>query len=336
MAPKRSSHLDDPPAASSSEEEEEASSSSSSEEENDKTTPLSSPAPAAENNNPSKAPDSSSGSESDAESSSDSEPADSNVKPIAYKPMEETPKAKKPRSRPTAAAAATSAGRSAKRPGESEAKDSKRAKKKGGGSEPDGGSTPGGGEDESKKSGGDDSKKLFQRLWSEDDEIVILKGMTDYAAKKGADPSADMSAFLDFIKKSLQLDFTKTQLADKVRRLKKKFENNDGKKKYKPTKPHEEKVFELSKKIWGSEGTSRKPERRKANGTARSSQKANNNKAAELLSSPEALNEVKKLDIGLNASGVSGSLAQFDKSLGELGLPEHAKLILDALKSSDH
>ncbi|PON34738.1 hypothetical protein PanWU01x14_342060, partial [Parasponia andersonii] len=202
--------------------------------------------------------------------------------------------------------------RSAKRPSESEAKDSKQEKKKGGGSEPNGGSTPGV-EDESKKSSGDDSKKLFQRLWSEDDEIVILKGMIDYAAKKGADLSTDMSPFLDFIKKSLQLDFTKTQLADKVRRLK-KLENNAGKKKYNPTKPHEEKVFELSKKIRGSEGNGRKPEQRKANGTARSSQKDNNNKVVELLSSPEALNEVEKLDIGLNASGVSGSLAQFDKS----------------------
>ncbi|PON34664.1 Mediator-associated protein [Parasponia andersonii] len=343
MAPKRSSHLDDPPAASSSEEEEEASSSSEEEdeeEENDKTTPLSSPAPAAEKKNPSKAPDSTSGSESDADSSSDSEPADSNVKPIASKPMEETPKAKKPRSRPTAAAAASSARPSAKRPSESEAKDSKRAKKKGVGPEPDGGSTPAGGEDESKKSSGDDSKKLFQRLWSEDDEIVILKGMIDYAAKKGADPSADMTAFLDFIKKSLQLDFTKTQLADKVRRLKKKFENNAGKKKYNPTKPHEEKVFELSKKIWGSEGTSRKPELPKANGTARNSQKANNNKVlasvkADLLSSPEALNEVAKLDIGLNASGVSGSFAEFDKSLGEFGLSEHVvKQGLDLISES--
>ena len=336
MAPKRSSHLDDPPAASSSEEEEEASSeeeASESEEDDEqesqklKTNSVSSPTnattattAATEKKNPSKKADSSSGSESDGDSSSDSEPGDASVKPIASKPMEETPKTKKPRSR--AATATTSARPSAKRPSESEVKDSKRAKK--GSEQPDGVLTQV--EDESKKSG-DDSKKLFQRLWSEDDEIVILKGMIDYTAKKGADPFADMNGFYDFIKKSLQIDFTKNQLSDKLRRLKKKYENNAGKKKFNPTKPHDEKVFELSKKIWGGEGGGLKSEQPKANGsTARSSQKGNSKTLAslkaELLSSAEALKDVEKIDINRDGDS-SGRLIGFDKSFGALGLPEH-------------
>lgn len=103
----------------------------------------------------------------------------------------------------------------------------------------------------------DDSKKqLFQRLWSEDDEIAILKGMIDYKTEKnGENPIMDMGAFHEFIKKSLHVDVTRAQLVDKVRRLKKKYVNNaekekDGKERS-FSKSHEQKGYELSKLIWG-------------------------------------------------------------------------------------
>ncbi|OUZ99361.1 Protein of unknown function DUF573 [Macleaya cordata] len=65
----------------------------------------------------------------------------------------------------------------------------------------------------------------FQRVWSEDDEIVILEGVLDYKKKKkGSKSNDDMDAFLDFIKKSLQVDHVKTsQLREKIKRLKEKF-----------------------------------------------------------------------------------------------------------------
>uniref|UniRef100_A0A9I9EEW8 Glabrous enhancer-binding protein-like DBD domain-containing protein n=1 Tax=Cucumis melo TaxID=3656 RepID=A0A9I9EEW8_CUCME len=50
--------------------------------------------------------------------------------------------------------------------------------------------------------------------------------MIDHSAKKGSDPSLDMNAFHDFIKKSLHVDVTKAQLMYKIRRLKKKSRNN--------------------------------------------------------------------------------------------------------------
>ncbi|KAH7545836.1 probable transcription factor At1g61730 [Ziziphus jujuba] len=373
MAPKRPSPLDEPPAASSSEEEdassgeeeeeEEASGSESGSEEEEEETedPKTSVLPsnhAADKKAPSKKADpaaanskphsSSTGSESETESGSDTEPentrrptgaADPNVKPIASKPMEETSTAKKPRSKSNATPAARLP---AKRPsGESEAKESKRAKKKG--QEPEDEDEPGTAsvaEEEQKKPG--DEKKLFQRLWSEDDEIVILRGMIDYTAKKGADPSADMNAFHDFIKKSLQINVTKAQLADKVRRLKKKYENNAGKgKKYNPTKPHELKAFELSKKIWGGEGPSGGGgDEPKSNGKVRSNQKSNRSLAllkAELLSTPEPPKEAEKMEIDGNP-GVSESLnevVEFGKSLAVVGLPEHVvKKGLDLISGS--
>ncbi|KAD5802669.1 hypothetical protein E3N88_14029 [Mikania micrantha] len=102
----------------------------------------------------------------------------------------------------------------------------------------------------------DDSKKqLFQRLWSEDDEIVILKGMIDYKAENGENLIADMGAFHEFIKKSLHVDVSRAQLVDKIRRLKKKFVNNVSREKNGKdrsfSKSHEQKGYELSKLIWG-------------------------------------------------------------------------------------
>ncbi|PQP91719.1 hypothetical protein Pyn_39786 [Prunus yedoensis var. nudiflora] len=159
--------------------------------------------------------------------------------------MEETPKTKQPRSK--ASSTTTPAARAgSKRPSESDPTDSKRPKKK---KISDSDQKP-----DHAGAGGDDSKKLLllQRIWSDDDEITILEGMIDYYTKQGVHPNADMFAFHDFMKKSLKADVNKTQLQDKIRRLKKKYESNvDKGKKYNPVKPHELKVFNLSKKVWG-------------------------------------------------------------------------------------
>ncbi|KAK6141161.1 hypothetical protein DH2020_025101 [Rehmannia glutinosa] len=93
------------------------------------------------------------------------------------------------------------------------------------------------------------------RLWSDEDEVTVLKGMIDFRNLKGVDPNADMEAFYNFIKKKLQVDFSKEQLKTKIRGMKKRFLNalkkteNGGDPVF--SKPHEDKAFELSKKIWG-------------------------------------------------------------------------------------
>lgn len=244
--------------------------------------------------------------EASSEEASGSEDDEQEVSDSNVKPKEETPpKAKKPRSKPSATPSRQSVKRTKKSDSNAE----------NGGSE----------EEEAKKSGGDDSKKLlFQRLWSEDDEIAILKGMIDYAAKTGGDPAvADMNAFYDFIKKSLHIDATKTQLSDKVRRLKKKYGNNL-KKKYNPTKPHELEAFQLSKKIWGSGEP-------KSNGTAKSNQKGK----SELLLSPAAPAEIEIAAIDRKA-GPSASLSElirFDKSLPEHVVKQGLDLISESKKA---
>lgn len=203
------------------------------------------PPPPQPQSQPQQASSSSDEEDSGSETESDSDEPDSKAKPIASKPVVEAQKASngpsKARSKPVAPDPVTpTKSAAAKRPAEdSAAKDGKKAKK------------TDEGEASEKKS------NLFQRLWSEEDEIVILEGMIDYTSKKKADPVADLSAFLDFIKQKLHIDVTRTQLQDKIRRLKKKFENNKSKEKEGEqrtfSKPHELKAYDLSKLIWGNE-----------------------------------------------------------------------------------
>lgn len=303
MAPKRSRLVEDPPAPSSSSEEEEEEEggeeegeeeevstpeeSSEEEDEQENKSSLLTPPPAVDKKAPtnklvaatpskqsSSSEDEEDGSESDSDSESDSQPqnprssraVDATIKPIATKPMEETPKSKKARSKPEASVTPSPVKLStSKRQGEIglEKKESKRAKKK---------------EPEPEKSGDDSKKQIFQRIWSEEDEIVFLKGIADYVAKHGCVPypNGDMNEFHDVIRNSLHGEFSRGQLTDKIRRMKKKYENNVSRAKLgeDPTfqKPHEQKAFELSKKIWGVEGNSSQ-QSNKGNGKAKKNQK---------------------------------------------------------------
>ena len=302
MAPKKPNPMEEPPTASSDEEEETDEEETSSEEEDDdeetpEPTQLSSPptkqaaakkpeASAAAAVAATPQPKSSSSEESESESESEPEPQ---PKPIATKPMEETPKATKPRSKPAS-----------KRTSEAEEtpQDSKRAKKKG---------VDGDGDEEeaveSKKPGEDTKKQLFQRLWSEDDEIAVLKGMIEFSTKKGVDPNHDMNAFHDFIKKSLHIDVSRNQLVDKIRRLRKKYENNlekgikMGEDRTFP-KPHEQKAFEWSKKVWGGEGSSGVVESPvKSNGKARKTQNQIGNSKQLVAQKADMLNGPKEVEM---------------------------------------
>ncbi|XP_031248064.1 probable transcription factor At1g61730 [Pistacia vera] len=177
-----------------------------------------------------------------------------------------------------------------KRPSDTEEslKDSKRAKKKEMGADPD---------EEDQKKPGDDTKKLqpFQRVWSDEDEIAVLKGLIDFTTKKGMDPYQDTNAFHHFIKKSFHVEFTRIQVMEKIRRLKKKYENNLGKKGEDSSfsKPHEQEAYDLSKKLWGNGSTSGVLE-----SVAKSNSKATKNQNQK------------------------GSLLLFDKSVGMAGLEE--------------
>ncbi|KAL1294351.1 hypothetical protein HN51_055110 [Arachis hypogaea] len=105
----------------------------------------------------------------------------------------------------------------------------------------------------------DEFKSLFQRVFSEEDEIGILKGLSEFIAKTGKEPYKCADEFYDFMKGSnlIRANVSCNQLKDKIRRLKKKFENNLEKEKNgKGTtlKPHELEALQLGKNVWGHDG----------------------------------------------------------------------------------
>ncbi|CAL9214563.1 unnamed protein product, partial [Arabidopsis halleri] len=111
-------------------------------------------------------------------------------------------------------------------------------------------------EDKKSGGGGEETKKTyFQRLWSEDDEIAVLQGLIDYKNDTGVSPFEDKNKVYQMVKKSVSFDVSKIQFMEKLRTLKKRYENNLGKAKDgdEPTfvKPHDRKAFELSKLVWG-------------------------------------------------------------------------------------
>ncbi|KAK4286231.1 hypothetical protein QN277_002817 [Acacia crassicarpa] len=95
-----------------------------------------------------------------------------------------------------------------------------------------------------------------QRLWNEDDEIAILKGLMDYHSKRGVDPCSEPSLFYEYMKNKIHADVSKKQLANKIRSLKRKFQVNakKGENGEDPvfSKSRDQGIFELSKKVWES------------------------------------------------------------------------------------
>ncbi|XP_057488444.1 probable transcription factor At1g11510 [Actinidia eriantha] len=241
--------------------------------------------------------------------SGESDSPDPSIKPVASKPMEDPSKSttKKPRSKSSSAIV------------EKEDKinhDSKRAKKKAVDSN----------EVVEEIVANDSKKQLFQRLWSEDDEIEILKGVMEYRTKKGVDPVTDMNDFHDFIKKSLHVAVTRTQLYYKIRRLKKKYENNAGKGKNGVDRsfsnPHEQKAYEWSKKVWGGEDNCVGGDSVKFNGKTKKNQNQNQNQRPIVVALPmiDRGKEGANIEVAKTAA-VSQSIG-VKRSIGESSLEE--------------
>ncbi|KAF7127283.1 hypothetical protein RHSIM_Rhsim11G0047000 [Rhododendron simsii] len=92
----------------------------------------------------------------------------------------------------------------------------------------------------------------INRLWSEEDEVLILEGLMDFQSKKGSELYPYMGEFHELVKQSLSVDASRNQLLDKIRKLKRKYSTNVAKAVF--SRPHEHKCFELSNKIWGDGG----------------------------------------------------------------------------------
>ncbi|XP_058760560.1 STOREKEEPER protein-like [Vicia villosa] len=260
----------------------------SSSEEEQVQPPSNNPPPSTPISNPK--PDSGSESESGAESDSEQEPTPPNAK---VKP-------------PVSARSGT------KRANEN---GSKPAKKKttgaGGGSENEADG------DGDVKMTGEDSKKMTQRVFTEGDEIAILKGLADFISKTGKDPMKELVGFHSFVKKSIHGDVTTEQLKRKVRGLKMKFKDGGS-----FTKEHDKKAFELSKKVWGNtEGNNNVGNEGEENGKVNEKTPKSTKKEAPVRNNGSAKKEKVVNGAGKDEGGVDRSLAlsemcRFDEAPG--------------------
>ncbi|WOL06704.1 putative transcription factor [Canna indica] len=106
----------------------------------------------------------------------------------------------------------------------------------------------------------DDSRRLFQRLWTDEEEIRILQGFYEFTSRRGttfASHQYDTGPFYEEIKKQLQFDFTKNQLIEKLRRLKKKYRNCVSRmqavgKDFAFKSAHERAIYDIARKIWSA------------------------------------------------------------------------------------
>ncbi|KAL9691227.1 hypothetical protein QQ045_011646 [Rhodiola kirilowii] len=96
-----------------------------------------------------------------------------------------------------------------------------------------------------------DYPKTPQRVFTEDDEIALLKALLNYSAEKSIYP-INSTDFHDFVKNSTDIDVTKKQLSHKISSMKSKYKNNATKKKETFGNDHDQSCYDISKKIWGN------------------------------------------------------------------------------------
>ncbi|XP_043700197.1 probable transcription factor At3g04930 [Telopea speciosissima] len=103
---------------------------------------------------------------------------------------------------------------------------------------------------------GDDLKPppfKYHRIWPESDEIRFLQGLLDCSAESFLFPR-DLSLFYDRFSQTMPQPYTKSQLSEKLRRLRKKFRviSTRISRGLNPSllSPHDSALFDLSKQLW--------------------------------------------------------------------------------------
>ena len=101
----------------------------------------------------------------------------------------------------------------------------------------------------------DYSRRLIQRIWTNEDEIELLRGFLEFTTQRGSTNYNVTKEFYDQIRSKLQVEFNKNQLSDKLRKLKRKYkrilEKINPDKEFSFKTAHEQATFEISRKIWG-------------------------------------------------------------------------------------
>ncbi|RWR79606.1 putative transcription factor [Cinnamomum micranthum f. kanehirae] len=111
-------------------------------------------------------------------------------------------------------------------------------------------------DDDGEEEGEEDLKPppfKFHRIWQESDEIRFLQGLLDSSAHGFVFPR-DLNPFFDRFSKSMAQPYTRSQLSEKLRRLKKKFRvisaRLDRGLDAALLTPHDRALLHLSKQLW--------------------------------------------------------------------------------------
>ncbi|KAF6144596.1 hypothetical protein GIB67_006088 [Kingdonia uniflora] len=107
----------------------------------------------------------------------------------------------------------------------------------------------------------DDSEDLkrappfkFHRIWTESDEITFLQGLLDSSNTHGLFFPRDLPIFYNRFSNSMSQPYTRSQLSEKLRRLRKKFRVASARiargLEFCLLSPHDRALFDLSKKLW--------------------------------------------------------------------------------------
>ncbi|URE17797.1 hypothetical protein MUK42_10768 [Musa troglodytarum] len=106
----------------------------------------------------------------------------------------------------------------------------------------------------------DESRRLFQRLWTDEEEIKILQEFLGFTSRRGttfASHQYGTGPFYEETKKQLHFEFTKNQLIEKLRRLKKKYRNCVSRmrsmgKDFAFRSTHERAIYDIARNIWSA------------------------------------------------------------------------------------
>ncbi|OVA19481.1 Protein of unknown function DUF573 [Macleaya cordata] len=127
---------------------------------------------------------------------------------------------------------------------------------------------------EKKPTPSSDRKPRFQRVFSEEDEIHLLKAFLEIT-QQSPNPATAAPLLYERVGKSLSGEINQTQLIEKLRKLRQKYTKQVVDKLW-IKNPHEREIFEISNKIWGEN-----PSQRNSKGSPKASRRASAKKKAE-------------------------------------------------------
>uniref|UniRef100_A0A1J3JLD1 Glabrous enhancer-binding protein-like DBD domain-containing protein n=1 Tax=Noccaea caerulescens TaxID=107243 RepID=A0A1J3JLD1_NOCCA len=99
------------------------------------------------------------------------------------------------------------------------------------------------------------SSSVSKMNWTRNDELIILASIVDYEKDTKLSYQSDWDAFYGYIIGSIEANFSKKQLKDKIRNLVKRFTDNQANRKILSFSTEDDEIFKLSMLIWGTNET---------------------------------------------------------------------------------